>query len=77
MTTEQGEYLTWVASQEALKELEHHGFKTEANPPPPLPVDVGDMTRVDFVCHPDEPVKVYDDWADNQSVYCIVCGEAS
>ncbi len=31
-----------------------------------------DMTRVDFSCHPEEPVKVLDDW--NGAVYCLMCG---
>ncbi len=32
-----------------------------------------DMKRIDFACHPAEPVKVLEDWA--QSVYCLVCGQ--
>lgn len=35
--------------------------------------EVDDMKRVDFPCHPGEPVKVLDDWDD--PVYCLVCGE--
>lgn len=31
-----------------------------------------DMRRVDFACHPDEPVKVFDDWTGG--VHCLVCG---
>ncbi len=31
-----------------------------------------DMRRVDFVCHPAEPVKVEDSWADD--VFCLMCG---
>jgi hypothetical protein len=31
------------------------------------------MTRVDFECHPTEPVKVLDDW-DNP-VHCRICGQ--
>jgi hypothetical protein len=30
------------------------------------------MRRVDFRCHPEEPVKVLDDW--NRSVHCPICG---
>ena len=40
-------------------------------PPEPLTED-DDMTRVDFVCHPNEPVKVLDVW--DVSVHCLVCG---
>jgi hypothetical protein len=31
-----------------------------------------DMRRVDFACHPTEPVKVLDDW--KEPIYCLVCG---
>jgi hypothetical protein len=31
-----------------------------------------DMRRVDFACHPEEPLKVLDKWAG--SVYCLICG---
>lgn len=75
MTAAQIEYLTWVAGQEAMREIEQHGFKVESDPPPPLPIDSGDMERIDLRCHPDEPVKVYEEWIDTQAVYCIVCGE--
>ena len=30
---------------------------------------------VDFGCHPDEPVKVLDDWSGK--VHCLICGEAA
>lgn len=32
-----------------------------------------DMREVKFQCHPNEPVKVADDWPD--AVYCLICGE--
>jgi hypothetical protein len=35
--------------------------------------EVDDMRRVDFACHPVEPVKVIDSW-DGQ-VHCLSCGE--
>jgi hypothetical protein len=35
--------------------------------------EADDMTRVDFTCHPGEPVKVLDDWAGK--VLCPMCGE--
>jgi hypothetical protein len=73
-TSQQREYLVWTAGQEALRELESGGFKVEGSPPPLPPVDPADMERVDFTCHPDEPVKVYAGWVSSQPVYCIICG---
>jgi DNA-directed RNA polymerase subunit RPC12/RpoP len=35
--------------------------------------EVDDMTRVDFECHPTEPVKVLDDW--DKPVRCLMCGQ--
>jgi len=48
------------------------GFKYE--PPDKLdPLTEGDdMKRVDFQCHPTEPVKIVDDWS--RSVHCLICG---
>lgn len=34
-------------------------------------VEMDDMRRVDFACHPAEPVKVLDDWA--REVHCLIC----
>ena len=73
-TQEQSDYLTWVGGQEALKELSTSFFKVEPSPPPPVPTDPGDMVRVDFSCHPGEPIKVYEGWPEAQPIYCIVCG---
>jgi hypothetical protein len=33
------------------------------------------MRRVDFLCHPAEPVKVLDDWG--RPVHCLICGESA
>ncbi len=41
------------------------------DPMEPLTED-DDMRRVDFECHPSEPLKVLDDWAG--PVHCLVCG---
>ena len=30
------------------------------------------MRRIDFVCHPDDPIKVADDWTG--LVRCLICG---
>jgi hypothetical protein len=35
--------------------------------------EIDDMTRVDFDCHPSEPVKVLDDW--DKPVRCLICGQ--
>jgi hypothetical protein len=37
--------------------------------------EVDDMRRVEFVCHPDDPVKVLDDW--ERQVHCMVCGASA
>ena len=39
--------------------------------PEPL-VEPSDMIRVDFPCHPEEPLKVIEDWT--AEVGCLVCG---
>ena len=45
-------------------------------PDQPDPLTEGDdMRRVDFSCHPREPVKVLDDW--QRPVHCLICGTAS
>jgi hypothetical protein len=37
--------------------------------------EIDDMRRVDFACHPTEPIKVLDDW--DSDVHCMVCGAVS
>lgn len=39
--------------------------------PDPLTED-DDMTRVDFACHPSEPVKILEDW--HEPAHCLICG---
>jgi hypothetical protein len=39
--------------------------------PEALPDEPNDMQRVDFPCHPTEPVKVLDDWSGR--VHCLIC----
>ena len=39
--------------------------------PEPL-VEPDDMVRIDFPCHPGEPVKVEEGWG--QEVSCLICG---
>jgi len=38
----------------------------------PQLTEADDMRRVDFGCHPTEPVKVLDGW--DRPVHCLVCG---
>jgi DNA-directed RNA polymerase subunit RPC12/RpoP len=38
----------------------------------PTLTESDDMRRVDFPCHPAEPIKVLEDWAGD--VLCLVCG---
>lgn len=47
-------------------------MKTELPPEADPLVETDDMRRVDFECHPSEPVKVLDDWA--RDVHCLICG---
>jgi len=44
---------------------------TPAAEPPELTED-DDMRRIDFPCHPSEPLKVLDAWAG--PVHCLICG---
>ena len=37
--------------------------------------EIDDMKRIDFVCHPSEPLKVLDEWT--KPVHCLICGELS
>lgn len=38
-------------------------------------VEPNDMRRVDFACHPKEPVKVLDEWT--RPVHCLICSQPS
>ena len=49
-------------------------MKIERDPEPHPLVETDDMRRVDFECHPREPVKVLDDWT--RDVHCLICGAA-
>jgi hypothetical protein len=35
--------------------------------------EVDDMTRIDFDCHPTEPLKIVDGW--DKPVRCLICGQ--
>ncbi len=45
--------------------------KPKSQQAPPV-FEPNDMARVDFNCHPQEPVKVSETWDD--SIYCLYCG---
>jgi hypothetical protein len=40
--------------------------------PGPTLTESDDMRRVDFPCHPGEPLKILEDW--HGDVFCLVCG---
>jgi hypothetical protein len=46
---------------------------TEPDEPAELS-EVEDMRRVEFSCHPDDPLKVLEDW--ERPVHCMICGDA-
>ena len=52
-----------------LIEVEVSGADSE---PPRALEEVDDMRRVSFECHPEEPVKVLEDW--DRQVHCLLCG---
>jgi hypothetical protein len=83
-------HITAVAAQkgedmlhDAMKPLERSSSKSvkftvtrsPRAPIPPVPDEPNDMRRVDFACHPAEPVKVLDAWTDQ--VHCLICGNAA
>lgn len=47
------------------------GIEIDREKVPPL-LEGNDMARIDFACHPDEPVKIVASWAG--PVYCLTCG---
>lgn len=53
--------------------LKKSGFTYKPPPPTDPLTEVDDMTRVDFECHPSEPVKVSEDWT--RPVRCLICGQ--
>jgi hypothetical protein len=51
------------------------GSTTDIPPEADPLVETDDMQRVDFECHPNEPVKVLEDWG--RDVHCLICGSAA
>ena len=43
----------------------------DGNPPPPL-FEENDLIAVEPPCHPNEPLKVVEDWGD--LIHCLICG---
>lgn len=77
-TKAQAEFATRSAGSEVLGSIMDRfkgpGFEVSKEPPPRPLTEINDMRRVDFSCHPTEPIKVREDW--QQPVYCIVCAAA-
>ena len=78
-TKAQADFMTRSAGNEVLGPLldqfKSSGFRVTRDPPPAPLTEINDMRRVDFPCHPSEPIKVREDWT--QPVHCIVCGTAA
>jgi hypothetical protein len=79
-TRAQLDYVGAIGTREIVgpvfDKLERSGFKVERqlpNQPRELTED-DDMRRVDFACHPQEPIKVLDRWAG--PVHCLLCGQS-
>jgi hypothetical protein len=74
-----GEYAQ-EAVYRGFKKLEgrpskHVKFKANRptrKPLPDVPDEPNDMRRVDFSCHPKEPVKVLESWTG--ATHCLMCG---
>jgi hypothetical protein len=58
----------------ASRGLKFSASSSSTSEPEPL-TEADDMVRVDFSCHPTEPVKVTEGWS--VPVHCLVCGSAS
>ena len=61
-----------------LERSSNEFVKISAGSAPSRPMSVrltepDDMRRIEFTCHPEEPLKVLDDWS--QAVHCLLCGQ--
>lgn len=79
LTKAQVELATHVAMRDIADPMMHDfarriggSYKSNVSGEPPELVEEDDMRRVDFACHPGEPLKVLDDWAEQ--VHCLICG---
>jgi hypothetical protein len=81
LTQAQVEHLNAIGARRfagpLLDQFERSGFKVERNLPdePSELTEDDDMRRVEFACHPQEPLKVLEDWSG--PVQCLVCGAPS
>jgi len=46
-------------------------FKPGRSETPAAPTESNDMRRVDFDCHPSEPIKISEDWS--APIHCLIC----
>ena len=75
--------LGWVADQLSgeLSKLNRPGSgitfepSKQASTSPEAPIEPDDMLRVDFECHPNDPLKVLEGW--DRPVHCHICGETT
>ena len=61
-------------SSGGLLQFEVDAERQESSRPRRL-TEPNDMVRVDFDCHPDEPIKIVEDW--HGAVHCLICGQPS
>ncbi len=65
--------------QDFVEDLEQSDFISVEYTPGERVESLGDepndMRRVDFECHPSEPIKVAEDW--DGKVHCLVCGKSA
>jgi hypothetical protein len=87
-TKEQLEYAQQLAYKEVLepelrnlqRQIEslngssfvHTDVKLSSPPEPNLLSEPNDMVRVEFPCHPEEPLKIDEAW--DQDIACLICG---
>jgi hypothetical protein len=76
LTPEQVDYLTDLAGDQAINEIEAMGLEVEREGVrSPLPEPRGDLPIARFDCHVSHQVKVMASWVEaGQPLYCTVCG---
>jgi len=66
------EFKNEVEQMNTRSGLLHMEVNTPSLPHPLALTEEDDMVRVDFPCHPEEPLKVEETW--QEKVACLVCG---
>lgn len=61
--------------QSSSKNVKFTVSRSPEKPVPAVPDEPNDMRRVEFACHPTEPVKVLEDW--DGAVHCLLCGQTA